>query len=163
MNFKRLLTRCFYYFRVGYSTYLSLPVALIGYASAVYYLAVKGSLFEQVFPRFTYFIIFVLLILPPTAILIGWLHLKKSSFFKAEQDILTETSPYTTEFIAPINLPFWEAFIELCNEHRIDTTELNKIIANSRRRFQRTQIRKFKHVNNQSARREAPFDQNPVC
>jgi len=36
-----------------------------------------------------------------------------------------------------MHLPFWEAFLELCNGHGIDTTELNKIIENYKRRFQK--------------------------
>jgi len=131
LNSKRLLSRSWYYFRVGYSTYLSLPVALLGYASAIYYLAIKNTFLEQFFPHFYYFIIFSLLILPIISVFLGWIHLKRSSLYRAEQDIQVEASPYTTRKVAPVNIPSIKILSQLARQHGIDTTELDKIIEES--------------------------------
>jgi len=90
-----LLTRMWYYFRVGYSTYLTF---LLGFGSTlitVYYLAIKNvpSLLD-LFPKFVPFALMATFIGGPLSILIGWVHFKRSSLYTAEADIGTEANPY---------------------------------------------------------------------
>jgi hypothetical protein len=91
----RLLYRAWYYFRLGYSTYLTF---LLGYASTlvtVYYLAVKNMPpLLDLFPHFTEFAIIATIIGGPSCVLIGWVHMKRSSLYSSEADIAVESSPY---------------------------------------------------------------------
>jgi hypothetical protein len=92
----RYSARLWYYFRVGYSTYLTF---LLGYTSTlvtVYYLAIKNlpSLLD-LFPHFVPFAIIASVIGAPLSVLIGWVHLKRSPVFSSEADIGVEANPYT--------------------------------------------------------------------
>lgn len=87
--------RSWYYFRLGYSTYLTF---LLGYASTlvtVYYLAIKSipSLLD-IFPKFVPFAAVCTLVGVPLSIGIGWIHLKRSGLYASEADISVEANPY---------------------------------------------------------------------
>jgi hypothetical protein len=90
-----MIFRAWYYFRQGYSTYLTF---LLGYGSTlvtVYYLAIKNMPeLLSVFPHFVPFAALATGVGVPLAIFVGWLHLKKSGIYTSEQDISVETSPY---------------------------------------------------------------------
>jgi len=78
--FSKLTFRAWYYFRLGYSTYLTF---ILGYASTlvtVYYLAIRN--------------IPSLLDIFPLSVGIGWIHLKRSRLFSSEVDIGVESNPY---------------------------------------------------------------------
>ena len=95
MKAKRLLFRAFYYFRIGYTTYLSLPVALIGYITVIYQLLLRNVQFlEWLFPNFSTFLILATTTLLPTSVLLGWVHIKRSLAFKSEMDVNVEANPY---------------------------------------------------------------------
>jgi len=90
-----LITRMWYYFRVGYSTYLTF---LLGYASTlvtVYYLAIKNMpTLLDVFPHFVPFALLATFVGAPVSVLVGWIHFKRSSLFTSEAEIGTEANPY---------------------------------------------------------------------
>jgi hypothetical protein len=95
MRIHRYVTRAWYYFRLGYSTYLTF---LLGFASTlvtVYYLAIRNvpSLLS-IFPSFTIFGVLATIIGVPLSVAIGWAHLKRSMAYESEQDIVVEASPY---------------------------------------------------------------------
>jgi len=123
---------------MGYSLYLSFPVAFIGYASSIYYLAIKNLPFlDVIFPHFHIFVVISLFVLPPFGILLGWLHYKKalSSFFKAEMDVQTEANPYATKITTPINIPPMKVMTQLAKLHGIDTSEVDRIIEETEKKF----------------------------
>jgi hypothetical protein len=80
---------------MGYSTYLTF---LLGYVSTfvtVYYLAIKDMpMLLNIFPHFLTFAVFGTIIGAPLSVLIGWLHLKRTSAWTAEVDIGVEANPY---------------------------------------------------------------------
>jgi len=85
-----------YYFRIGYATYLAIPVAFAGYVSAIYFLTVINiDILSQIFPLFSIFLGFTVFTLPILATTLGWLHFKRSPLFKAEQMIAIESNPYS--------------------------------------------------------------------
>jgi hypothetical protein len=90
-----LASRSWYYFRIGYNTYL---VFLIGYGSTlvtIYYLAIRSiPELQIVFQRFSLFVVLATLVGVPVSVLIGWIHTKRSSLWKAELDIGIEANPY---------------------------------------------------------------------
>ena len=95
MKGSRFLFRMWYYFRVGYTTYLSF---LLGFATTfvtVYYLAITNiPTLQAVFPHFGLFAAIALIVGVPTACIIGWFHMKGSSLWKSEVDITVEANPY---------------------------------------------------------------------
>ena len=95
MQVSRFLYRMWYYFRLGYSTYLSF---LLGFATTivtVYYLAIKNMPFLlDVFPHFLPFAVLTVLVGLPLSIFIGWLHMKGSAIYGSEVDIAAEANPY---------------------------------------------------------------------
>lgn len=80
---------------MGYSTYLTF---LLGYMSTlvtVYYLAIKNIPFLlDLFPKFVPFAILCTIVGIPTAVGIGWVHLKRSRLYSSEVDVSVEANPY---------------------------------------------------------------------
>jgi hypothetical protein len=89
------LTRIWFYFRIGYSTYLTFLLGYLSTLVTVYYLAIKNipSLLD-LFPRFVPFAALATIIGVPAAVGIGWMHYKRSSAFESELDIQVEANPY---------------------------------------------------------------------
>ena len=87
--------RLWFYFRMGYSTYLTF---LLGYASTlitVYYLAIKNIPdLLTIFPRFVPFAILATVIGLPLSVSVGWAHYKRSAAFSSEMDIQYEANPF---------------------------------------------------------------------
>ena len=101
--------RAWYYFRLGYSTYLTF---LLGYVSTfvtLYYLAIKNMPpLLDLFPHFADFVIVGTVIGVPLAVAIGWVHMKRSALFVSEQDVALEANPYNYKLIPG----YWqEAFV----------------------------------------------------
>jgi len=92
---RNLIARAWYYFRVGYNTYLAF---LVGYGSTlvtVYYLAIRSAPeLERIFQRFWLFAALATVLSVPMAVVIGWLHIKRTRLWKTEAEISTETNPY---------------------------------------------------------------------
>ncbi len=87
--------RAWFYFRQGYSTYLTF---VLGYGSTlvtVYYLAIKNApLLLDLFPHFVPFGLLATVVGVPLAVVVGWVHLKRSRLYSSEADIAAESSPY---------------------------------------------------------------------
>jgi hypothetical protein len=87
--------RIWFYFRIGYSTYLTF---LLGYMSTlvtVYYLAIKNiPELLNIFPRFVPFAAIATLVGIPLSVAVGWVHYKRSSAFSSEVAIQVEANPY---------------------------------------------------------------------
>jgi hypothetical protein len=91
----RKVYRAWYYFRLGYSTYLTFLLGYVSTLITVYYLAIKNMPpLLDVFPHFAFFAILATFVGVPLAVVIGWVHLKRSSLFSSELDISVEASPY---------------------------------------------------------------------
>ena len=87
--------RMWYYFRVGYSTYLSFLLGIATTFVTVYYLAISNiPQLRAVFPHFGLFVGIALVIGIPVACGIGWFHIKGSALWKSEIDIASEANPY---------------------------------------------------------------------
>ena len=95
MKVSNFAFRMWYYFRIGYGTYLSF---LLGFATTfvtLYYLAITNiPQLQSVFPHFWLFVIIGLIVGIPTACGIGWFHVKGSALWKSEIDIASEANPY---------------------------------------------------------------------
>lgn len=130
--------RVFFYFRTGYATYLSYPVALLSYSTAIYYLAITNiATLKSVFPQFHIFLIFASIGVFLFGGIIGWMHFKKLlvSLYKAELDVQTESNPYSMKYLTPIALPGSKILSQLAKVHRIDTSELDLLIKRTEEKF----------------------------
>lgn len=92
---RRWIFRAWYYFRLGFSAYLSFLLACVSTLVTVYYLAIKNiPALLDVFPHFVPFAVLVTVVGGPVAILIGWVHLKRSPIFSSEQEVSAEANPF---------------------------------------------------------------------
>jgi hypothetical protein len=92
----RFIARAWYYFRIGYSTYLTFLLGYLSTLVTVYYLAVKNiPQLISLFPHFVPFAVLATIIGGPLSVAIGWVHLKRSLAFSSEQDISVEANPYS--------------------------------------------------------------------
>jgi hypothetical protein len=92
---RNLPFRAWYYFRIGYNTYLMFPVSYISTLVTVYYLAIKNvPELQYVFSRFVLFTIIATLVAVPVSVAIGWLHAKRTKAMTSEFDISMEANPY---------------------------------------------------------------------
>jgi hypothetical protein len=91
----RWIYRSWYYFRLGYGTYLTFILGYVSTLVTVYYLAIKNMpTLLDLFPHFVPFAVLATIIGAPLAVVIGWVHLKRSKLFSSEQDIAVEANPY---------------------------------------------------------------------
>jgi len=95
LNLRRLLFRSWYYFRIGYGTYLSFLLGFVSTIVTVYYLAINNIPFlKLIFPTFWLFSILALAFGVPLAIFSGYFHFKRSQAYSSEVDIGVEANPY---------------------------------------------------------------------
>ena len=98
---KHLGFRAWFYFRQGWSTYFAFIFAAINTLTVTYYLAIENlPVLKQVFPSFALYLVTVVAIGIPLLVLIGYVHYKKSSAFKAEVAINIESNPYMKRLLA---------------------------------------------------------------
>jgi uncharacterized membrane protein len=92
----RLVARFWYYFRIGYATYLTFILGYVSTLITVYYLAIKNLPYLlNLFPKFEGFSVLATAIGAPASVIIGWLHLKRTRAYTSEADITIESNPYT--------------------------------------------------------------------
>jgi len=95
MKIWKLVPRIWYYFRIGYNTYLTFLMGFISTLVTVYYLAIKSMPeIELLFSRFWLFAILATIVGTPISVLVGWIHAKRSGLLSAEIDISVEANPY---------------------------------------------------------------------
>jgi hypothetical protein len=93
------IARMWYYFRIGYSTYLTFLLGALNTLIVVWYLAAEQiPLVQSLFGHFVPFAVVTSLIGIPLSIAIGWGHLKGSPAYQSEADIGVEANPYYYKF-----------------------------------------------------------------
>jgi len=91
----RFLARIWYYFRMGYSLYLALPLSVFNTIVIVYYLLVPNVVqLQLIFSSFVIFLLVTTLVAVPVAVGFGWIHIKRSPAYTSELDISVEANPY---------------------------------------------------------------------
>jgi hypothetical protein len=111
-------TRLWYYFRVGFSTYLTFLLGYVSTLVTVYYLAVKNlPALLSIFPHFAPFAIIATALGAPVSAVIGWAHFKRTSAYTSEQDITVEANPYTYKLPPGYNREaYFPAYLELLTQ-----------------------------------------------
>ncbi len=87
--------RSWFYFRTGYSEYFMFIFGAANTLTLTYYLAVNNyPALQSVFSSFTLYIALVTLAGFPIMILVGYLHMRRTSAFRSEIEISVESNPY---------------------------------------------------------------------
>src|SRR5438094_7772352 len=95
MNLTRLIFRSWYYFRIGYGTYVAFPLGFASTMIIIYALAVVGvPVIHNIFPHLYEFGIVGILIIVPISIYAGLYHIKRTGAYSAEASVLTESNPH---------------------------------------------------------------------
>jgi len=146
MQVSRYIYRMWYYFRIGYSTYLTF---LLGFATTmvtVYYLAIKNMpVLLHVFPNFLPFAIAAIIVGVPSSCIIGWVHMKGSAIWRSEMDISVEANPYFykmypgywKEAFTPLYLELLRAMKILLEKERILTSDDRRRIESIEEKLQK--------------------------
>ncbi|MGH9879637.1 MAG: hypothetical protein ACRD5H_18565, partial [Nitrososphaerales archaeon] len=133
---KNLPFRAWFYFRMGYATYLAFMMAIINTMVTVYYLAIdKVPVLETVFPSFSIWTIFIAFTVGPLGVLIGWLHLKRTPAFRSEAEVAAEANPYFyklppgywREALIPAILELLTLNLKLLNKETLSESEVNSL------------------------------------
>lgn len=130
----KIIFRAWYYFRQGWSTYLAFVFAAVNTLTVTYFLAInRAPVLKEIFPSFAHYVIIISVIGIPSLVLIGYLHYKKTSAYRAETDIVYETNPFVrrmfvnTEILVSLNLQLIEKIIRLSLNEQIPKKELDEV------------------------------------
>ena len=100
MKFNKLIFRSWYYFRIGYGTYVAFPLGFASTMIVIYALAIVPVPFlHDIFSHLYIFGIVGLLIIGPISIYAGLYHIKRTGAYSAEASVLTESNPYVYKAI----------------------------------------------------------------
>jgi len=131
------LTRLWFYFRIGYATYLTFILGAVNTLVVVWYLAIKDiPLVETWFGHFVPFAAALTLVGTPVSIISGWIHYKRSPAYTSEIDIQVEANPYNyklvpgkeVEAFAPTYLELLRLLRKLMESQKmLDNVELAEI------------------------------------
>ena len=131
---KNLGFRGWFYFRTGWATYFAFIVAAINALTVTFFLAIENyPSLSVIFPTFFHYIVIVVGVGVPVLILVGYVHFKKSKSYRAEQDILIETSPHfrrilqNTEVLLTSYLKLTELMMELSENKQLTDEELKEV------------------------------------
>ncbi|HEV2120110.1 MAG TPA: hypothetical protein VGS11_08420 [Candidatus Bathyarchaeia archaeon] len=95
-----MIFRSWYYFRIGYGTYVAFPLGFVSTMIVIYELALKDvPQIHDYFPHLYIFGIIALLIIGPVSIYAGLYHIKRTGAYSAEASVLTESNPYVYKAI----------------------------------------------------------------
>jgi len=138
----RFIARMWYYFRIGYATYLTFILGALNTLVVVWYLALQQvPSVTNIFGHFAWFAVVTVMIGSPVSIAIGWIHFKRIPAYSSEQDIIVEANPYNyrlppgywTEVWAPLwytmlvqQKKLLESHGLLTNEERTQLEELER-------------------------------------
>ena len=131
---KNYFFRSWFYFRQGCSTYFAFIFAAINTLTVTYYLAIEEyPVLHTFFPSFLTYILIVVSIGIPILVLVGYIHFKRSSAFKAEADINIEANPHqrrilsNTELLFPVMIKILELTTKISNNEKLSDDEIKEL------------------------------------
>ena len=87
--------RLWYYLRQGYGVYLVFIIGMVNLMTTTYYLAVKNIPYLlKLFPGFTEWILFLIVVGFPLSLGLGYWHMKRSGAQSSQLEVDTEINPY---------------------------------------------------------------------
>ena len=125
-----------YYFRQGWALYFAFILAAINTLTVTYYLAIeKIPSLQVIFPSFSFYIAFAVLVGIPVLVLFGYIHFKKSPAYGSEQDVFMESYPYNFKLppgywrkaLAPTILELLKLDLKIINKESLSEEEKTKL------------------------------------
>lgn len=100
LNFRRILFRSWFYFRIGYGTYIALLIGIASNLVVLYRLGVVDIKFlSNIFPSLTIFSVVAMIVAVPISVGAGLYHMKRTGAFAADASVSTESNPYIYKVI----------------------------------------------------------------
>ena len=129
-----LAFRCWFYFRMGWVTYLAFIMAATNTLVVTYYLAIeKIPELTAIFPTFTYYVIILAACGVPILITVGYSHWKRTGAYRTEMEVNFESNPFQSRILVnseinlKLNLKVIELINKISNNEKIDEAELKKL------------------------------------
>ena len=126
--------RSWFYFRMGWGTYFAFIFAAVNTLTVTYFLAIENHpSLKEIFPTFVHYITVLTIIGIPLLVIVGYIHYKKTSAFKAETDIQVESSPYhrrtqvNMDIVLTLILKVNEMLLKISKNEKITKEELAEI------------------------------------
>ncbi len=132
MDFYSIIYRSWYYFRIGYGTYLTFPLGYIGFLALIYLeFIVPLGLNVGIFSSVVFFEVAIAIFMTPAGIILGYLHLKQTKAWTSEIEVGVEANPYNykvtpgkeREAYAPITLVTLQLVRKIAEKDNILTSE----------------------------------------
>ena len=143
--------RGWFYFRQGWSNYLTFFMGAINTLTITYFLAIERyPALVAIFPNFIQYVLIVALIGIPLLVLVGYAHWKKTSARRAEVDIFYEVNPYVirqlvnTEMVVQMNLTLNQHILKLSQGQKLSDEEINDLSQLQEKLSEFTKKRKFR-------------------
>ena len=149
---KNLGFRGWFYFRQGWSNYLTFFMGAINTLTITYFLAIERyPVLIAIFPNYLQYVLIACSIGVPTIVLVGYAHWKRSSARKAEVDIFYEVNPYivrvlvNTEMVVQMNLKLNQHILKLSQGQKLSEQEINDLSQLQEKLSEFTKTRKFRN------------------
>ena len=104
--------------------------------TVTYFLAIENyPVLNTIFPSFLHYVAIAVFTGVPILVLVGYVHYKRSSAFKAEADINVESYPYwyklppgwNKEVVFPLYLSMLNIMIKMSKNEKLSPDEIDKI------------------------------------
>jgi hypothetical protein len=148
---KNLGFRGWFYFRQGWSNYLTFFMGAINTLTITYFLAIERyPVLIAIFPNFIQYVLIACSIGVPIIVLVGYSHWKKTAARKAEVDIFYEVNPYfvrvlvNTEMMLQMNLKLNKHILKLQQGQKLSGEEINELSELQEKISEFTETRKFR-------------------
>ncbi len=129
-----LAFRSWFYFRMGWSTYLVFVLGAVNTLTITYFLAIDNyPVLKNIFPTFEQYVVIMVFIGIPILIMFGYAHYKKTEAYKSEIDVLIESNPYlrrntvNAEMCIRLNMKLLSLLLKLSKKEQLDKTEFKEI------------------------------------
>ncbi len=126
--------RGWFYFRMGWSTYLVFLLGEINTLTLTYFLAVDNyPELMTIFPTFEQYVLIMVSCGIPILVVVGYAHYKKTRAYKSEAEILVESNPYVRrntvnlDMTIRLNLKLLSLILKLSKKETVDEKEIEEI------------------------------------
>ena len=150
--------RGWFYFRMGWGTYFAFIFAAINTLTVTYFLAIENYPFLNViFPGFIQYVLIITSIGVPLLVLIGYVHYKRTTAFKAESAVQAESNPYQRRNI--VNITILLSLTMKLNEMVLKLTKNEKLTPKEVEEVEKLQdeIKKFTNERKFSNKKDLEF------
>jgi hypothetical protein len=155
-NPRRLIYRSWFYFRVGYGTYIALLVGLGGNLLLFYRFGVQYIGFlKDAFPSLTLFSILAIVVTVPVSIGVGFYHMKRTGAFAADAAVSTEQNPYVYKVVPGKEQEVLYPVLALTLKGLVRVLEQKPVAKDEMREFEEAIAKTNRLIQGQSIRRDS--------